>query len=250
MKYYEGREASYRKIEDIGLSNWDELTNSQWSLKDSKVFQELQSGLLSDLVTENTTALNVLEIGCGTGSLSLFLAKQGLKCTGIDVSETAIRIANKRATQRGLPVTFEVRDICHCALDGKYDLIVDEHCLHCLVHDSDRTAALVNVRQSLAPQGKFIIEAMVSDVGMAFGENFQLDEDGMLWNVSGTPKSEPWQRRDDLWYFPNCIIIDESAFIAELIKARFEIREGRRIAPDKPGDPATYLAVCSLSSRG
>src|SRR5262249_61752017 len=52
----------------------------------------------------------VLDAGCGTGEHALFFAAQGLRVTGIDFVEEAIRRARAKAAERGLAVEFLVRD--------------------------------------------------------------------------------------------------------------------------------------------
>jgi SAM-dependent methyltransferase len=48
------------------------------------------------------------DIGCGTGSLSIVLAKLGHQVTGIDLSPKMIAQARAKAAKAGLPISFEV----------------------------------------------------------------------------------------------------------------------------------------------
>jgi len=52
----------------------------------------------------------VLDAGCGTGENALFLAASGHEVTGIDFVDEAIRIARRKAAERGLTVEFQVKD--------------------------------------------------------------------------------------------------------------------------------------------
>ena len=52
----------------------------------------------------------VLDAGCGTGENALFFAARGLRVTGIDFVEEAIRRARGKATERGLTAEFLVKD--------------------------------------------------------------------------------------------------------------------------------------------
>src|SRR5437899_5242643 len=53
---------------------------------------------------------SVLDAGCGTGENALSFAGRGCQVTGIDFIEEAISRARRKAAERGLPVTFLVKD--------------------------------------------------------------------------------------------------------------------------------------------
>lgn len=52
----------------------------------------------------------VLDAGCGTGENALYVAALGRPVLGIDVAETALADARRKAAQRRLPAEFEVAD--------------------------------------------------------------------------------------------------------------------------------------------
>jgi len=118
----------------------------------------------------------VLEVGCGTGPASCFLAAKGFVAEGIDISPHAIAMARQQAALRGLPVRFEVADVCDLPSGfGPYDLLVDGHCLHCLTCDGDRQKALAVIRSLLKDDGMFIAEMMVWHEKMQSGERYRYD---------------------------------------------------------------------------
>ena len=53
---------------------------------------------------------SVLDAGCGTGEHALLIASLGLQVLGVDVAETAIDMARKKAQERGISAEFEVAD--------------------------------------------------------------------------------------------------------------------------------------------
>jgi 2-polyprenyl-3-methyl-5-hydroxy-6-metoxy-1,4-benzoquinol methylase len=52
-----------------------------------------------------------LELGCGLGRFSTYMAEQGIKATGVDFSSVAIEKAKKRVTHSEHKPTFMVGDV-------------------------------------------------------------------------------------------------------------------------------------------
>jgi ubiquinone/menaquinone biosynthesis C-methylase UbiE len=68
------------------------------ALKYHKKFQE-PSDFIDKFVSFLPKGAKVLDVGCGTGTDSLYLKKKGLKVEGIDLSKKMIKIAKERAPQ-------------------------------------------------------------------------------------------------------------------------------------------------------
>src|SRR5215813_232571 len=62
------------------------------------------------LASEGGFAGVVLDAGCGTGENTLHLASLGLSVLGVDVAETALAIARKKADKRGIEIEFVAAD--------------------------------------------------------------------------------------------------------------------------------------------
>lgn len=82
--------------------------------------------------------MRALELGCGSGWLTLALAQAGADATGIDISEGALNIAREYATSLDdLPgsVRYEVADLNALSLPPEtYDLVVIKGTLHHLIN--------------------------------------------------------------------------------------------------------------------
>ncbi len=67
-----------------------------------------------------------LDIACGTGENALYLAQQGFHVDALDISEVALRQAQRQARARGLPVHFIVCDaVTFSYPPNTYDLVLN-----------------------------------------------------------------------------------------------------------------------------
>ncbi|HVT26474.1 MAG TPA: class I SAM-dependent methyltransferase [Lacipirellulaceae bacterium] len=97
---------------------------------------------------------SVLDAGCGTGELSLFLAGRGNTVTGIDFLDEAIRRAKQKAAERQLPVTFLVKDAMSLKdWNERFDNVVDSGLFH-VFSDDDRKTYVAGLTTVLKPGGR------------------------------------------------------------------------------------------------
>lgn len=98
-----------------------------------------------------------LDLGCGTGTNVITLAKQGWEVIGVDFVKRAINIARKNAEQYGAQAEFRVDDVTRLGnITGKFDLILDMGCFHSLPA-STRQAYILKIDQLLADRGTFLL---------------------------------------------------------------------------------------------
>ncbi|MDD2737202.1 MAG: class I SAM-dependent methyltransferase [Desulfuromonadaceae bacterium] len=69
--------------------------------------------------------LAALDIACGEGRNSLFLAQHGFRVTGLDISDRGLEKGEKRALALGLDVEFRRVDLDDCIIQGTFDLILN-----------------------------------------------------------------------------------------------------------------------------
>lgn len=99
-------------------------------LRDSLVLKSWTDCLKTWLPYTNVT---ILDIGCGTGSLSVVLAGLGHKVTGIDLSPLMISLAQVKAAKQGLQIEFHMMDAAFPQLLNKrFDVIICRHLLWAL----------------------------------------------------------------------------------------------------------------------
>src|SRR3990172_5598605 len=70
--------------------------------------------------------VKILDLGCGTGSATWYIAREGFSAYGIDGSETAIKIVKQRFQNEKLNGDFKVGDIIKLDYpDSFFDCVVD-----------------------------------------------------------------------------------------------------------------------------
>jgi SAM-dependent methyltransferase len=99
------------------------------------------------------------ELGCGTGTNSVWLARQGFEVTGIDLAPLAVERAEERAHAAGVNVRFLVADVFSLPdLDGPFEFFFDRGCYHAVRRDAPEQYAPTIARQ-LAACGRGLILA-------------------------------------------------------------------------------------------
>ena len=97
-----------------------------------------------------------LDLGCARGDDAIWLARQGWRATGVDVSETALAAARNAAEAAGVPdrASFERHDLSKTFPDGRFDLVT-AFFLHSPAH-LPRAFVLRRAAEAVAPGGLFL----------------------------------------------------------------------------------------------
>jgi ubiquinone/menaquinone biosynthesis C-methylase UbiE len=107
------------------------------------------------LVLPAAPVLDALDLGCGTGFLSLDLAARGHRVTGVDFAPSMIARAEEKAAERGLRVRFEQGDAEQLPFQpASFDLAISRHVLWTLPHPQ---AAIDEWLRVLRPRGRLVI---------------------------------------------------------------------------------------------
>ena len=131
--------------------------------------------ILDSLGLEPRTAV---DLACGTGSVAILLAKQGLTVTGVDISEDMLCVASQKAQVLDNPPRFVCQplqklylprgvDLAVCALDS-LDYILDPN---------DCKEAIRRVYKALNPGGIFIFDVNTPEKLRAMDGQVFLDEE-------------------------------------------------------------------------
>jgi 2-polyprenyl-3-methyl-5-hydroxy-6-metoxy-1,4-benzoquinol methylase len=100
-----------------------------------------------------------LDLGCGTGTNAITLARHGWEVTGIDFASKAIRTARRKAAAAGLKIDFHIADVTDLhMLTDVYDYALDIGCLFTL-EEKNRVKYADALARLLRPQGWYMLYA-------------------------------------------------------------------------------------------
>lgn len=106
----------------------------------------------------------ILDVPCGWGRHSISLARSGFRVTGMDLSETLLARARKRAAAAGVEVAWEHGDMRAIPWRGRFDVVLSLYSsLGYFLTDEDDLRVLRGARDALRPGGVFVMETMHRD---------------------------------------------------------------------------------------
>jgi ubiquinone/menaquinone biosynthesis C-methylase UbiE len=166
-------------MSNIGTLSWDPV----WE----KIFQENEWGKYPPehvvrFVARNfynkkpdRKLLRLLDLGCGPGACTWYMAREGFAVSGIDGSPTAISNARKRLLHEGLSADLQVGDFTSLPWpDGYFDGVVDNATL-CCNRFTQCQRVVAEVHRVLKLGGKFL-SANFTDKTCGYGEGENIEE--------------------------------------------------------------------------
>ena len=113
--------------------------------------------LIQTVTTMAIKPCKALEIGCGTGDNSIWLAQKNFDVIGIDTSEIAIQKALEKASKANVKCTFIVINFLTNKIEGApFGFVFDRGCFHSFNSDQERKIFAENVAAHLEKDGLWL----------------------------------------------------------------------------------------------
>lgn len=153
MVAYEGFASVYDMfMEEIDYPAWIQYVQDTWK----------RLGIVPE---------TVIDLGCGTGNISIPLAKAGYSVMGVDISEEMLAEAQRKALVQGLSIPFFCQDMVEMELPYHVDCVLSLcDSLNYLTEDGELSAAFSAVREHLNPKGLFLFDMNTKYKFQVFGD--------------------------------------------------------------------------------
>ena len=157
--------------------SYDRLTND--------VDYEAAVAFYGDILQrEGVTPRTAVDLACGTGSVSVLLSRQGLRVTGVDLSEDMLTVAAEKAMALPDPPRFICQPLQKLVLPRAVDLAVCAlDSLDYITDPEDCREAIKRVYKVLNPGGIFIFDVNTPEKLRAMDGQVFLDEDQDVYCV-------------------------------------------------------------------
>ena len=166
------------------MNAYHDLAFSYDRLTDDVDYEKIVAFYRTIMEQEGVHPRSAVDLACGTGSVALLLAKEGLRVVGVDMSEEMLTVAAQKSQESDIFVQYtcqalqEMRlprgvDLAVCALDG-LDYILDP---------ADCAEAIRRIYKALNPGGIFIFDVNTPEKLRAMDGQMFLDEDDDVYCV-------------------------------------------------------------------
>ncbi len=167
------------------MSAYETLASSYDRLTDDVKYEGMLAYLEELLKAHGKQPQSVLDLACGTGSLSVLLAERGYQVLGADISEDMLAVAYEKTmdmegnrpyfihqSMQELRLPYEM-DCVMCCLDS----------LNYLTEPEDCRQAIFRVYEALAPDGCFLFDVNTPEKLRAMDGQVFLDEDDDVYCI-------------------------------------------------------------------
>lgn len=190
VPYYENYDQHYKRLYEQGIGYWSDSPDHC-----KRNIQQVTSRIIA--VRPSPQGLSLLDIGCGEGHLAIPISDRGLTYVGVDCSPHAIAKGKGRVREGDASIEFKVMDALSPDsefLKSRFDIVLDQACLHMFVVDHDRRVYLSNIKELMAEGGVFILSGQEHDEEAYDGEIRSIDEYERIFqhDLSKPKRWEAW----------------------------------------------------------
>lgn len=144
-----------------------------------------------------TRPRRVLELACGTGNMTLLLARRGYEMVALDSSLSMLEKARGKAARQGLKVLFIHADMRDFRLDVPVDAVICVFdSINYLTTAEDLLSAFRSVNKSLKSSGLFVFDMNTEHRLATIPEGVSIMEDEdyvLIWHDMPEPGTSSWK---------------------------------------------------------
>lgn len=160
---------------------WDKIYKDQGEVQ----FDVLPTVKVATDIFKRNGCKSVMDLGCGTGRHSIYLAEQDFKVYATDISETGLEITKSKAEKLNLNnIEFKQLDMREISFDNNtFDGIL---CVWTTGHGTleDSRKNINEIYRILKPNGIVVID-YVSKYDENYGKGIEIEKDTFINNVEG-----------------------------------------------------------------
>ncbi|MFT3950413.1 MAG: class I SAM-dependent methyltransferase [Oscillospiraceae bacterium] len=159
---------------------WDEIYQTQGNVQ----YEVLPTAVMAAELFKRENVKTILDLGCGMGRHSIFLARQGFQVTATDISPKGVETTRQKATELGLEIEtacHDMRDIPFT--DNTFDAVF---CIWTSGHGTlDDMTKHAHEMLRVVKTGGYVFVDYVSKEDELFGVGTEIESNTFLNNTPG-----------------------------------------------------------------
>ena len=151
--YYDQRSFGPTRSQCLGMNDAYSTLAKFYDLSIGVDYEEWVQYLLALGLRHHHTPRKILDLGCGTGNLTMPLARRGYELTGVDLSPEMIEVARAKADSMRENISFRVADVRNFDMSGmSFDTVISGcDVLNYVLTEAELTSAFRAVHKALQP---------------------------------------------------------------------------------------------------
>ena len=208
--------------------HFDKLSDHWWQVNGKLWTLHAINPLRMQFINERVDLSNkvVLDVGTGGGILAESLAVAKAQVLGIDLSVSAIQVAQQHAQQMQLPIDYQCRSLESLLGDAQqsFDIIC---CVEVLEHVQDPQQMMQQLAQLLKPSGSLFVSTLNRNIKSWF-LSILVAEKLLGWLPEGTHNHGNYIKPSELAAMARhnrLNLLDSMGIIWNPLRAQFELHE-------------------------